>query len=326
MPAPTFYLTDHVFDDLVLEQDLIAEAGGRLLFEPEAIEPEQWLAHAETADAVVTCHAVLPDHFIERLERCRVIARYGVGIDNVDVAAATRAGIPVTHVPDYCVDEVSTHTMALLLALNRGVARLDRSTRAGHWSVQAAGEVHRIRGQILGLVGFGRNARAVADKARAFGLTVLASDPGVAPEVMAASGARSATLEELLEQSDYISLHAPLVEQTHHLIDNTTLQRMKSSAYLINTARGGLIDIDALRTALERGVIAGAALDVFETEPPGEVFDFENVIVTPHSAFASIESVLELKRLTISRALEVLDGERPAVLANPEVWDRRRRA
>ncbi len=326
MSGPRFYLTDHVFEDLIIEQDLIAAAGGSLAFDPGATNPEQWLSGAVTAIAVVTCHAVLPADFIERLQECRVIARYGVGIDNVDLRAATKAGIPVTHVPDYCVDEVSTHAMALLLALNRGVARLDRSTRAGNWSVQAAGDVHRIRGQILGLVGFGRNARAVAEKAQAFGLVVLAYDPFLSSDVVAASGVLPVGLDELLERSDYVSLHAQLSEQTHHLVNTPNLERMKSSAYLINTARGGLVDIDALRGALENGAIAGAALDVFETEPPGEALDLENVIVTPHSAFASVESVVELKRLTILRALEGLDGERPAVLANPEVWDRRRRS
>lgn len=324
MARPLFYLTDHVFEDLACEEDQVAGVGGTLLFEPEATTPEQWLESASSADAVITCHAVLPGDFIERLERCRVIARYGVGIDNVDVAAATRAGIPVTHVPDYCVDEVSTHTLALLLALNRGIARLDRSTRAGHWRVSDAGNVHRIRGQVLGLVGFGRNAQSVAQKAAAFGMRIVAHDPMVPAETMAQLGVERADLDHVLTEADYVSLHAPLVAQTHHMIGAAAFAAMKDSAFLINTARGGLVDTEALRDALQQGTIAGAALDVFEDEPPAVDLAFDNVIVTPHSAFASAESVDELKRLTFARAIEVLNGNRPAVIANPEVWDGRR--
>jgi len=313
-----------VFEDLAIEEELVAQAGGTLLFDERARSPEEWLSQARDADAVVTCHAMLPGEFVRELRSCRAIARYGVGIDNVDLIAATESGIPVTHVPDYCVDEVSTHTMALLLALNRSVVTLDRATRSGRWQAADAGPVRRLKGQVLGLVGYGRNARAVAEKARAFGMSVLAYDPFLQDTDVNQPATRLVDLSELLETADYVSLHSPLTPQTQHLIDAGSLRRMKSSAYLINTARGGLVDTSALRLALDSGVIAGAAIDVLETEPPEFPFDCETAVVTPHTAFASVESIADLKRLTFQRVIAILDGLRPEVLANPEVWDRRR--
>jgi len=325
MRAPIFYVTDHVFDNLDIEEGIVSGVKGRLIVDAVSATPDQWLERAREADVVVTCHAVLPASFIEALERCVVIARYGVGIDNVDLEAATRAGIAVTHVPDYCVNEVSTHTLAMLLALNRRVVQLDRATRQGRWHASDAGPVRRLSGQVLGLVGFGRNARAVAEKAASFGLVVVAYDPLVAPADLESVGVQPVGLVELLETSDFVSLHVPLTDGTYHMIDEQALQRMKGTAYLINTARGGLVDTEALRVALDRGLIAGAGIDVLEQEPPDVPLGCDSAVVTPHTAFASTESIADLKRLTFERAVDVLEGRRPAVLANPAVWDNRRR-
>jgi D-3-phosphoglycerate dehydrogenase / 2-oxoglutarate reductase len=246
---------------------------------------------------------------IARLERCRAIARYGVGVDTIDVGAATARGILVSNVPDYCVEEVALHTIALLLAAHRRVVRGDRLVRSGSWGALAAGSVRRLEGQLLGLIGFGRIPRAVATKALGLGLRVAAHDPFVADDAWPDDVARYADLGALAADADFLSVHAPLTDETRHLVDEGLLRRMPAHAVLVNTARGPLVDTDALDRALAEGWIGGAALDVLETEPPPPdlpLLRHDDLIVTAHQAFYSEEALRELQRKAAENLLDAL--------------------
>ena len=262
---------------------------------------------------------------IAELKRCRVIARYGIGVDNVDLAAATRAGIVVTNVPDYCVDEVSDHGLALFLALARRVVAADQAVKSGAWDVVAHKGIQRLRGQTLGLLGFGKIARALAVKAQALGMQVLAFDPFVDAETMARLKVRGADMDTLLTESDAVSVHVPLSPETRGIIGERALARMKPTAFLINTSRGGLVDEQALAAALMAGRLAGAALDVVEKEPPPPDHPLRkapNVILTPHLAFYSREAVVELQTKVAEEAARALRGEPPRSPVNREVLAR----
>jgi D-3-phosphoglycerate dehydrogenase len=276
---------------------------------------------AADADALLNCYAQLQGDLIRSLRRCRVIARYGIGVDTVDVAAASTAGIMVTNVPDYCIDEVSDHALALMLALVRGLVRAVPATRAGTWDLATVRPLRRLRGQTLALIGFGRIGRAVAAKSAPLGLRILAYDPYLAPDAIRAGGAEPADLPSALREADILSIHAPLTSETRHLIDAAALEQMKSSAFLVNTARGALVDTRALTAALEAGRLAGAALDVLESEPPPgdlELLRLPNVILTPHSAFYSEESLIESQTRAAEEVARVLRGERPRSLVNDD--------
>jgi len=235
------------------------------------------------------------------------------------VAAATARGIPVTNVPDYCIDEVSDHALALLFACARKVALLDRHVWDGRWDARDAAPMHRLRGRVLGLIGFGKIPRRLTGKAQALGLDVIAFDPYVSGEDMAAAHVEKVTLEDLLARSDFVSVHAPLVPETRGLIGAAALRAMKPTAYLINTSRGPLVAHDALVTALREGWIAGAALDVLETEPPRDleaVRALDTLVLTPHVAFYSEESVRELQRKAVENVVRALSNEAPRYVVN----------
>jgi D-3-phosphoglycerate dehydrogenase len=251
-----------------------------------------------------------------------VIGRYGIGTDNIAVDVATELAIPVTNVPAYCVDEVAEHVLSLLLSLVRGVHRYDRAVREGDWSLATGLPTRRIAGSTMGIVGFGRIGRAVAQRARALGMTVIAHARD--PEAVRAAGAEPVTLAELAERSDFVSLHCPLTDDTRGLVDAGFLARMKPTAYLLNAARGAIVDQDALADALEAGRLAGAGLDVFVPEqlPAGHrLLRSDRVLATPHTAFYSEESVVDLARLAAENVAAVLDGRRPAATVNPEVLE-----
>jgi D-3-phosphoglycerate dehydrogenase len=219
-------------------------------------------------------------------------------VDNVDIEAATEKGIVVTRVPDYCIDEVSDHALGLLFALARKIPLANSRVHAGQWSVDLVSPLHRLRGQTLGLVGFGQIPRVLAPKAQALGLSVIAYDPYVSEEAMAAMGVRQVDLEQLLEDADHISVHAPLTKETRHMFSRAAFQKMKPEAVLINTARGPLVDEEALVDALEAGELAGAALDVLEHEPPpagSRLLGRQDLILTPHTGFYSEESLIDLQ-------------------------------
>jgi len=311
-------VTDYVFPHLEVERQVLGRVGAELVA-LQAHREEELLEAVADADALLVCFAPVTARVVEAARRCRVIARYGIGVDNVDVRTATARGIVVTNVPDYCVEEVSDHTLALLLACARRVVWLDRKVRAGRWDARDAVPIRRLSGQTLGLVGFGKIPRLVARKAQAFGLRVLAFDPYVDPAVMREHGVEAVGLRALLERSDYVSVHAPLTPQTEGLVDEATLRWMKPTAYLLNTARGRIVKEGALVRALERGWIAGAALDVLPTEPPPKdhrLLRLENVILTPHVAFYSGESLQELQRKAAEEVARVLTGQAPRYPVN----------
>jgi D-3-phosphoglycerate dehydrogenase len=242
-------------------------------------------------------------------------------VDNVDIPTATSKGIVVTKVPDYCIDEVSDHAMALLLSLVRKIPFSNAGVQAGRWEMPSVVPIHRLRGQVLGLVGFGRIPRLVAPKGQAFGLRVVSYDPYMPKEVMAKAGVEQVEFDELLRISDLISIHCPLTPETRHLFNAQVFSRMKPTAYLVNTGRGPLVDEAALAQALDQGQLAGAALDVVEHEPPtgAPILGRKNLILTPHTAFYSEESLLDLQRKAAEEVVRVFTGKAPLNPVNPEV-------
>jgi D-3-phosphoglycerate dehydrogenase len=312
-------VTDHVFADLDQEREMLAAAGHELRFEGNASTADEVAKAVHGADAVLNCYARIPPEVTWEMRGCRIIARYGIGLDTIDIPVATETGIIVTNVPDHCIDEVSDHALALILALGRGVVRLDRAVRGGSWSPMDAAPLHRLRGRTLGLVGFGRIARALTVKAAAVGLRVVAHDPFLADEAIASGGAEPVDLSTLLASAHVVSLHAPLTDETRHLISRTELATMRDGAVLVNTSRGGLVDLGALREALVSGRLGGAGLDVLEDEPPAPddpLLARADVIVTPHAGFYSEESVADLQRKATEQVIEVLAGRVPPYAVN----------
>jgi D-3-phosphoglycerate dehydrogenase len=269
---------------------------------------------ARDADAVLVTYANLPGALLKELRRCKVIGRFGLGTDNIDLAAAATLGITVTYVPDYCRGEVSDHAMALLLALARKITLSNALVQAGRWEVPPIVPLRRLEGEVLGLVGFGHIPRALAPKAKALGLKVIAHDPHVADDVLRSFDVEDTTFDELLGRSDFVSLHAPLLRTTRSLIGAAAFARMKRGAFLINTARGPLVDEAALIAALDSGQLGGAALDVVATEPlarDSPLIGRDNVILTPHTAFYSVEALEELQTKCAADVARVLCGEQP---------------
>ncbi len=312
MPGILVAVTDSVFPNLDGAREVVSKVGAELRL-AKAPTAEAILEVAEMADAVLTTYAKVTAEMIRKMTRCRIIARFGIGVDNVDIPAATSAGIVVTKVPDYCIDEVSDHAMSLLLALVRKIPFSNSRVQAGRWEMPTVVPIHRLRGTVLGLVGFGRIPQLVAPKAKAFGLRVITYDPFVAKEVFTQAGVEHVEFDELVEISDYISIHCPLMPETHHLFNGDAFSRMKPTAYLVNTARGPIVDEAALAHALDQGQLAGAALDVMEKEPPSgsPLLGRDNVIVTPHTSFYSEESLVELQTKAAEEVARVLTGQAP---------------
>ncbi len=272
------------------------------------------LAVARDADAVLVTYAKLPGELLKEFKRCKVIGRFGLGVDNIDIPAAARLGITVTYVPDYCLREVSDHAMALLLALARKIAFSNKLVQSGRWEVPPIVPLRRLEGQVLGLVGFGNIPRALASKAKAFGLKVITHDPYVSADVLMAQGVENTGFEDLLARSDFISVHAPLLPATRGLINAAAFARMKKGALLVNTARGPLVDEAALVAALDSGHLGGAALDVVTVEPLAKdspLLGRDNVILTPHTGFYSVEALEELQTKCAGDVARVLSGEQP---------------
>jgi D-3-phosphoglycerate dehydrogenase / 2-oxoglutarate reductase len=311
--TPTVVITDCDHPDVEPERAVFGEAGVEVRLE-QCTSGEDVIAVAADADALIVQYAPIGDEVLDALERCRGVVRYGVGVDTIDVEAATRRGVWVVNVPDYGTEEVSDHAVALLLSLLRGVVALDRSVRDGRWDESAARPLHRLSTRTVGVVGCGRIGAAFARKARGLGLPVQAHDPAGVPGELRAAGVQETSLEELIETSDAVSLHLPLGPDSEHLIDAGALERMRRGAYLINTSRGGLVDSGALLSALQAGRIAGAALDVLESEPPAAgdaLVNHERVIVTPHAAWYSEESSKTLKSEVAREAIRIINRERP---------------
>ncbi len=267
------------------------------------------------AAAIFVYHARFDASLLGLLDGCRVLARCGVGYDNIDVADARAHGIEVTYVPEYGTDDVAEHALALLLACARRIATSDRAVQSGSWlSYAQLGPMRRLAGSTLGLVGLGRIARGLATRARGLQMQVLASDPYVNPQAVEQLGVRLCSLDEVLSEAQYLSVHVPLTDSTRHLIDTAVLNRMRPDCYLINTSRGGVVDQDSLVRALDSGQIAGAALDVLEYEPVPQnapILHRANVLITPHSAAYTQEALDELRRTAVLDVLRVLRGEPP---------------
>lgn len=316
-------VADSVFPNLDPAREVLSRIGARLRLAPEPT-PEAILAVATGADALLVTYAKISAEMIRQMTRCRIISRFGIGVDNVDIAAATNAGIVVTKVPDYCIDEVSDHTMALLLALVRKIPFANARVHAGRWEMPAVVPIHRLRGSVLGLVGFGRIPQLVTPKAKSFGMRVVAYDPFITEEVFARAGVESVDFAELLKMSDYVSVHSPLVPETRNLFGADAFCQMKPTAYLVNTARGPIVDEAALAQALDLGQLAGAALDVMAQEPPppSPLFGRDNVVITPHVSFYSEESLVELQTKAAEEVVAVLSGQPPRNPVNPEVLQR----
>jgi D-3-phosphoglycerate dehydrogenase len=271
------------------------------------------LAVGRDADAILVTYAKLTADLIGQLTRCKAIGRFGLGVDNIDLVAAKAKGIAVNYVPDYCIREVSDHAMALLLALIRKIPLSNKVVQAGRWEMPAVVPITRIEGTVLGLIGFGHIPRLLAPKAQAFGIKVQAFDPFAKPDVFRAARVDSVDLDTLLATSDYVSVHAPLTPQTRGLVNADAFGKMKPGAYLVNTARGPLVDEAALVAALDSGRLGGAALDVVTTEPLAKdspLLGRDNVIITPHTAFYSVEALAELQTKCATDVARVLNGEK----------------
>jgi len=308
-------------------------AVGAALIEVEAKKPEEIIDAARQCEALLVVSSRVPAQVIERLEHCRIIARLGAGTDNIDVAKATEMGIIVSNVPDFCTNEQAEHTFALLLAWSRRLTFMLQAMRSGNWSARHHPDVHRLAGQTLGLVGFGASARAVAERARAFGMRVVTTvrQPANYHDLAQRLDVTLVDIDQLLRESDFVSLHIPLTPQTRHFLNRDKLQLLKSSAVLINTARGALIDERALVEILRERRIAGAALDVFEgidvfgmpgTPPQHPLLELDNVLATPHCAGSSVESSRDSKVRGALNAAYVLRGQWPPYVVNPDVKPR----
>lgn len=304
--AGTILITDCDHPTTEIERAIVERAGFRLEVASCRTAAEVIAAGlASAAIGLIVQYAPITADVLRALPACRVVGRYGVGLDTIDLAAAAALGIRVVNVPDYCTDEVADHALGLILALTRGIVPLDRGVQAGTWDFRLAGLVRRPSSQQVGVVGLGRIGAALARRAQALGYAVVGTDP----QGPRNSGVRTVELDELLATSDVVSIHAPLDSTTRHLIDARTLALMRPTAILVNTSRGGLVDHDALVEALLGGRLAGAGLDVLEREPiPADdpLIGLPNVVLTPHAAFYSEESLVEMKRKVSERVLASL--------------------
>ncbi len=290
------------------EQALLAQVGARFDLRPCRRNETQAVAAVRDADVVLVRESPVSRRVIDAMSRCKAVIRYGIGVDNIDQVAASERRIMVANVPDYGTDEVSSHAVALTLAVSRRLWLHDREVREGRWSTGVLQPMFRLRGRTLGLVGFGRIAQMTLEKLAGFGFArVLVHDP----RAELPAGLERADMDTLCAESDVISLHAPLNDKTRHLLNAQRIALMRPTAIVINTARGGLVDTDALYEALAERRILGAGLDVFEQEPPGihKLFKLDNVVVTNHMGWYSEEAMRDLQRKTAEEAVRVLSGQ-----------------
>jgi D-3-phosphoglycerate dehydrogenase len=312
MAGPVIAVTDSVFPSLDLAKAALAHLNPTYRMS-KSINAEDIVAVAKDADALLVTYAKLTREVLTQLTRCKAIGRFGLGVDNIDLVAAKEKSIAVNYVPDYCIREVSDHAMALLLALIRKIPFSNKLVQSGRWEMPAVVPIRRIEGTVLGLIGFGHIPRLVTPKALAFGMKVLAYDPFAKPDLFKSAGVESVDLDTLLQSSDYVSMHAPLLPATRGMMNAASFAKMKKGAYIVNTARGPLIDEAALIAALDSGQIGGAGLDVVATEPLAKdspLLGRDNVIISPHTAFYSIEALNELQTKCAIDVARVLSGKK----------------
>lgn len=312
MSRHTVVAKDQRYGEFGVEREIIGDIADIHLLDEEGVsltDAEALINHVDVVDA----------DDITKLEECRVIARYGIGIDNIDVETATEHGIYVANVPEYCLEEVPTHAVAFFLALNRQLKPCDVAMADREWKTDRISKIHRFSEQTVSIVGFGNIGRGVGDRVAALGATVLAADPYLESEDIADHDAELVSFDEAVERADYLSVHSPLTPETQGIIDAGVFERMKDTAALVNVARGPVVDEAALIKALETGEIVGAGLDVFETEPPGADNPLRNhprVITTPHQAWYSEESKRECREGVARAIRQGLEGERPETAVN----------
>jgi D-3-phosphoglycerate dehydrogenase len=312
MAGPVIAVTDSVFPTLDPAKAALARLNPTYRMS-KSVNADDIVAVAKDADAVLVTYAKLTREVLTQFTRCKAIGRFGLGVDNIDLPTAKEKGIAVNYVPDYCIREVSDHAMALLLSLIRKVPLSNKLVQSGRWEMPAVVPIRRIEGTVLGLIGFGHIPRLVARKAQAFGIKVIAHDPFAKPEIFKAANVESVDLDTLFKTSDYVSVHAPLLPATRGMMNASAFAKMKKGAYIVNTARGPLIDEPALIAALDSGQIGGAGLDVVAAEPLAKdspLLGRDNVIISPHTAFYSIEALNELQTKCATDVARVLSGEK----------------
>ena len=317
-------MTDYAWPSVEPERQVLKEIGAELIVAESGTEAE-FIDLAPQVDGILTCWLHVTTAVVEAAQQCKVIGRCGIGLDNIDVERATALGMVVTNVPAYCIDEVSDHTMALLLTCARKITLLDQAVKNGNWTRDVGPPMRRLRGQKLGIIGFGKIGKAIVPKAKAFGLEILVYSPRANEQIAQAHGVTVVDFPQLLAESDFITIHAPLTPETQGLLNEEAFHQMKPTAYILNTARGGIIETDALYSAFTKGEIAGAGLDVLAEEPPRSdepLLASENVTLTPHAAFTSEESIYDLEVTAAAEVARVLTGRMPESVVNPEVLSR----
>jgi D-3-phosphoglycerate dehydrogenase / 2-oxoglutarate reductase len=314
-------ITDAEYESFEIENEELNKIGAEVVLGQCKTEDEI-IKIAKDADGLLVQYASITRRVIESLQKCKVIARYGIGVDSIDIEAATEHGICIVNVINYCIDEVSDHTIALVLACVRKIVMLNNAVKKGIWNFKISKPIFRLRNMKLGLVGFGNIARMVSHKAQAFGLSVLAYDPYISSSDMTQNNVKKVNLEDLLAEADIISLHLPLTKTTKYMFTEKEFKLMKNTAFIINTSRGSLIKEEDLYKALNEKWIAGAALDVTEKEPidsNNNLLKLDNIIITPHVSFYSDESLKDLQRNAAKGVAQVLTGEIPSSIVNKEV-------
>ena len=316
-------ITDCDHGSIEEEKEELGRIGTELIL-AQIRKEEDLIRVCKEADGLINQYAILNRNVLDHLTKCKVVARYGVGVDSIDLKAATDLGIIVANVPDYCIDEVASHAVAMLLTLIRKTVFFDRKVKSSHWDFRQGPPIHRIQGKTLGLIGCGKIGFEVAKRMSAFGVKVITFDPYLEK---VSEGIELEDFDTVLKESDFISIHCPLNDSTRHLIGDEALKKMEKKPMIINTSRGPIVDERALIQALEQGLISGAGLDVLEKEPPDDqnsLLKMENVILSPHVGFYSEESISELKRRTAKNVADVLRGKRPASVVNREVLGKTR--
>jgi len=314
-------VTDYNYPDLTIEKEALTQWDAEVV-PTQCTTPEEVIAAGRDAHALISQYAPITSEVIAQLTRCKALGRYGIGVDNIDVAAATKRGIAVINVPSYCEAEVSDHAMAMLMAWVRRIPHYTEEIRQGIWDWKTGCPIYRLQGKVLGLLGFGKISQVLAPKARAFGLKVIAYDPYLPDDLFAQAGVEKVNFEELLSQSDFLSVHVPLTPATRKLINAQALAKMKPTACIINTSRGGVVDNEALIRALQEGRLAGACLDVTDPEPPqpeNPLLHMDQVLLSPHVAWYSEESQIELRQKIAHDVGRAINGLLPVGLVNREL-------
>jgi len=321
--AKKVVITDGGYASYDCERSVLEPLGCEIVVNEGTAEPLEKIC--TDAAGLLVRQSLIGKPLIGKMPECKVVARYGIGVDNVDLDECAKAGIVVANTPGFCVEDVSTHAIALIFAQIRRVVSHDRRIRAGEWDIGSAEPIHRERGRTLGLVGFGAIPQCLRDKVAGFGFEVIVFDPFISDELAAEKNVTKVELNELFERADYVSVHAPLNDKTRGMIGAEQFRLMKPTSFIVNTARGPVIDEKALAEALKAGELGGAGLDVWETEPPppdSPLREMPNVILSDHAGWYSEESLVNMQTRAAEAVAAVLSGERPESVVNPAVYDK----